>query len=40
MLRQTSTSYAPWTVLEANCKLHARVKALRTVVMALETALR
>jgi len=40
MIRRTSTTYAPWTVLEANCKLHARIKALRTVADALETALK
>jgi polyphosphate kinase 2 (PPK2 family) len=39
MLERTSTTYAPWTVLEANCKLHARIKALRTVADALESAL-
>lgn len=39
MLQKTSTSYAPWTILEANCKLHARIKALRTVAEALENAL-
>ncbi len=40
MLQHTSTTYAPWTILEANCKLHARIKALRTVADALETALK
>jgi len=40
MLRRTSTTYAPWTILEANCKLHARIKALRTVAEALENALK
>jgi polyphosphate:AMP phosphotransferase len=39
MLERTSTTYAPWTILEANCKLYARVKALRTVADALERAL-
>jgi polyphosphate kinase 2 (PPK2 family) len=39
MLHQTSTTYAPWTILEANCKLYARIKALRTVADALEHAL-
>ena len=39
MLHGTSTTYAPWTILEANCKLHARIKALRTVAEALESAL-
>ncbi|NIA20427.1 MAG: phosphate--AMP phosphotransferase [Anaerolineaceae bacterium] len=40
MLEKTSTTYAPWTILEANCKLHARVKALRTVSEALGRALK
>jgi len=40
MLQQTSTTYAPWTILEANCKLYARIKALRTVAEALEGALK
>jgi polyphosphate kinase 2 (PPK2 family) len=39
MLNKTSTTYAPWTVLEANCKLYARIKALRTVADAMESAL-
>ena len=39
MLQRTSTTYAPWTILEANCKLHARIKALRTVAEVLQTAL-
>jgi len=38
MLQRTSTTYAPWTILEANCKLYARIKALRTVTEALEDA--
>jgi len=40
MLRRTSTTYAPWTILEGNCKLHARIKALETVANALEAALK
>ena len=39
MLQKTSTTYAPWTILEANCKRHARIKALQTVADSLETAL-
>jgi polyphosphate kinase 2 (PPK2 family) len=39
LLERTSTTYAPWTVVEANDKLHARVKILKTVVNALEKAL-
>jgi polyphosphate kinase 2 (PPK2 family) len=38
MLQQTSTPRAPWTILEANCKLFARIKALRTVADAIEAA--
>ncbi len=36
MLYRTSTSYAPWTIIEANSKLYARTKALQTVVRTLE----
>ena len=39
MLQRTSTTHAPWTILEANCKLHARIKALRTVAEAMQAAL-
>ena len=39
MLDRTSTELAPWTILEANCKLYARIKALRTVAETLERAL-
>lgn len=36
MLEYTSTTYAPWTVIEGNNKWWARIKALRTVVKAVE----
>ena len=39
MLFRTSTSYAPWTIVESNSKLHARVKALETVINAIEKKL-
>ena len=39
MLLKTSTSYAPWIVVEANSKYYARIKVLETVVHALEEAL-
>jgi polyphosphate:AMP phosphotransferase len=39
MIEKTSTGHAPWTILEANSKLYARIKALRTVADALERAL-
>lgn len=40
MLQQTSTTYAPWTIVEADGKLHARIKALETVAQALEKGLK
>lgn len=40
MLVRTSTTYAPWIVVEGNCKYYARVKVLRTVVEALEDKIR
>ncbi len=39
MLRRTSTRHAPWTVIEANCKYHARIKALNTVIETVEQRL-
>jgi polyphosphate kinase 2 (PPK2 family) len=39
MLLKTSTHIAPWTVVEANDKLHARVKVLKTVVSKLKLEL-
>ena len=36
MLIRTSTTYAPWTIVEADSKYYARIKVLRTVVEALE----
>lgn len=40
MLVRTSTTYAPWIVVEGNCKYYARVKVLKTVVDALEQKIR
>jgi polyphosphate:AMP phosphotransferase len=39
MLQNTSTSYAPWTIVEANDKLWARIRTLSTIVEALEKGL-
>jgi polyphosphate:AMP phosphotransferase len=39
LIYRTSTDAAPWTIIEANCKLHARIKALRTVIEAVEKRL-
>ncbi|MCC7540462.1 MAG: polyphosphate:AMP phosphotransferase [Deltaproteobacteria bacterium] len=40
MVDRTGSRYAPWTLVEANDKLHARVKVLETFVERLETALK
>ena len=39
MLHHTSTDTAPWTLIAANDKLHARVQVLKTVIKAIEAAL-
>ena len=39
MLQKTSTSFAPWHILESVDKKYARIKALQIVVDALEKAL-
>ncbi len=39
MLIRTSTPYAPWIVVEGNCKYYARVKVLETVANAIEERL-
>ena len=36
MLVRTSTTYAPWIVVEGNSKYYARVKVVETVVEAME----
>lgn len=40
MLIRTSTTYAPWVIVEGNDKYYARVKVLETVVNALEKRLK
>ncbi len=39
MVDRTSTNYAPWTLVEANCKRFARVKVLKTICQKIETAI-
>ncbi|MDR3321493.1 MAG: phosphate--AMP phosphotransferase, partial [Synergistaceae bacterium] len=39
MMLRTSTTFAPWTIVEANDKLYARVKVLKKAVEAIEKAL-
>jgi len=40
MFANTSTAYAPWILVEANNKNHARIKVMREVIAALEEALK
>ena len=40
MLIRTSTTYAPWIIVEGNDKYYARVKVLQEVVDALEKRLK
>ena len=40
MILRTSTSYAPWVIVEGNDKLYARVKVLETVIEAIEEKLK
>ena len=39
MLEKTMTTYAPWTIVEAENKLWARIKTLETVAQAIEKRL-
>ena len=39
MLQKTSTQYAPWHIIESNCKYYARIKALELLTDALEAAI-
>lgn len=40
MVIRTSTSYAPWIIVEGNDKYYARVKVLESVVTAIERRLK
>jgi polyphosphate kinase 2 (PPK2 family) len=40
MIVRTSTTYAPWIIIEGNDKLYARIKVLETVVNAIEERLK
>lgn len=39
LLFRTSTTYAPWTIVESNSKYYARIKTLKTVIDAMEKRL-
>ena len=40
MIIKTSTSYAPWIIVEGNNKYYARIKVLESVVNAIEARLK
>lgn len=39
MIKYTSTKNAPWTIIESNSKYYARIKALETIIAAVEQRL-
>jgi len=39
MIKYTSTKDAPWHIIESNNKYYARIKAIETVVDAIESRL-
>ena len=36
MFLRTHTPFAPWTIIEGNCKRYARIKAMDVVIEAIE----
>ena len=40
MIERTHAEYAPWIIVESNCKWHARIKVLHNVVRRLEDELK
>ncbi|HKU70157.1 MAG TPA: polyphosphate:AMP phosphotransferase, partial [Burkholderiales bacterium] len=40
MVDRTSTSFAPWTLVEANNKYYARIKVMKTLCDAIERAIK
>lgn len=40
MLMKTSTTSAPWIVVEGNCKYYARIRVLESVIEAIEERLK
>jgi polyphosphate kinase 2 (PPK2 family) len=39
MVTNTSTTYAPWTIVEANDKLWSRIRAMKAIAQAVESGL-
>ena len=40
MLEKTSTQFAPWTIIQSNDKLYARIQAINVVIDAIEQKLK
>jgi polyphosphate kinase 2 (PPK2 family) len=40
MFLRTHTTFAPWTIIEGNCKRHARIKAMDVVIQAIENKIK
>jgi AMP-polyphosphate phosphotransferase len=40
MVAETSTDFAPWTLVEADSKRYARVKVVETTVAAIEDGMK
>ena len=40
MLAKTSTSFAPWHIIQSNDKLYARIQAINIVIDAIEAKLK
>ena len=40
MLKKTSTSWSPWTIVESNDKYYTRIKIMNTVIDRVENELR
>ena len=38
MVERTSTLSSPWTIVEGNCKKHARIRVMKTLCGALKKA--
>jgi polyphosphate kinase 2 (PPK2 family) len=40
MFLRTHTPYAPWSIIEGNCKRYARIKAMDVVIEAIENKIK
>ncbi|MBQ8119831.1 MAG: hypothetical protein IJ172_03540, partial [Ruminococcus sp.] len=40
MIEKTSTKAAPWNIIEGNDKKYARIKAMKTIIDAIESKLK